>query len=224
MLREDDRNINNSLMGQELGDMFSDMCSQWAIAQYKWDNWMLLFNADGEKILGKLSGMKYIQGELTENLIVSMCRLLDRRQTAGKLKQYINTRYKNNTFAKEVKSKINAAFMYLDLGYIQNDADGDDTPKMTAKIKKQNDLPEKNSIRAFRNRRIAHRDPTFHQTTLKLVDASKLALDATHDALETIYKYYAHKALPRIVPSSHDRLPAQDLLKSLSELIQAHEN
>ena len=223
MLKKDDRNNNNSLMGRELGEMFSDMCSQWAWAQYKWDNYMLLFNADGAKILDKLSGIEYIQHVMAEDLTSSMCRLLDpRRQTANKLKEYINKHHNGTEFAKEVSSKINAAFMYL--GDVPNDKEEDETPEMAERVKKQKEMLREGSIREFRNRRIAHRDPTFHQATLKLVDASKLALDATHDVLETIYKYHAHKALPRIVSSSHDRLPAQDLLKSLSELIQAREN
>ena len=209
-------------MGQELGEMFSDMCSQWAWVQYRWDNYMLLFNADGLKIVDKLSGMKYVQEELAANLINSICSLLDNRQTAKKMQKYINEHHKSTEFAKAVSSKMNAAFMYL--GDVPNDKDEDETPEIAERVKKQKGLLYKGSIREFRNRRIAHRDPTFHRTTLGLVDASKRALDATHDALDTIYKYHAREALPRIVPSSHDRLPAQDLLKSLSELIQAHEN
>ena len=224
MLRKGDRNKNNSLMGQELGEMFSDLHSQWAWVQYRWDNYMLLFNADGAKILDKLSGIEYIRHVMAENLINSVCSLLDTQpQTAKKIQKYINEheRYEGTEFAKEVESKINAAFMYL--GDAPNNKDGDETPEMKKMVKKQENLLRENSIREFRNRRIAHRDPTFHNTAVRLIDASKLALDTTHDALKAIYEHHAQKALPRIVPSTHDRLPAQDLLKSLLELMQVHE-
>ena len=229
MLSKNDQNKINSLMGQELGELFSNMVFEWADVRYRWQNFKLLFNKNGVYILNKVSsgGFRYVQAQLRENLIVSVCRMLDhdQKKTAKKIQAHINEHNKNSAWANKVSNKIDEAFLYVDAGLAfkgeaQNKNDED---KQLGSVKKHKKMLFDGSLREVRHRRIAHRDTTFRPRALKELDAVNLALEATQDALETIYKHYTHEELPSIYASAHDMLPAEDLLKSLSELTQAYE-